>query len=305
MYKQFTVILSAIILGIACVSANTNDERFSKEQILLSVILSHVDEYHYGGLKYNDAYAEKVYDLYLKNIDQQKRYLLQTDVDMMATYKLDLDEFVQDLNFEFYDKAHKVLIERQQELKGYIDEILAKPFDFTIDESVEFDEEKLEFCATKDELKDRWRKILKYNTMIRISDHLDAQEEEKATAEKKEEEKKSVEEIQDITVDEVKADEEEEEKEPKTFDELEVEMREKVAKTYNDWFVRLSQRNEDDYFAQYVNAITQSIDPHSSYYPPEDKANFDIHMRGKLEGIGARLSQEGIYTKVSSIVPLF
>jgi len=308
MRKQFTVILSAIILGIACVSVNANDDRFSKEQILLSVILSHIDEYHYEAMKYNDEYSEKVYDLYLKNIDQQKRYLLQADVDMMAPYKQNLDEFVQDLNFEFYDKAHKVLIERQQELKEYIDEILAKPFDFTIDESVEFDEDKLEFCATKDELKDRWRKILKYNTMIRISDHLDAQEKEKADAEKKEKEektdKKLLEEMSNkVAVDlEVEA-EVEEKKEPKTFEELEVEMREKVAKTYDDWFVRLNQRNDDDYFAQYVNAITQSIDPHSSYYPPEDKANFDINMRGKLEGIGARLMQEGIYTKVSSIVP--
>jgi len=289
MRKQFTVILSALILSIAAVAANQADVRFSKEQILLSVILSHIDEYHYDAMKYNDAYSEKVYDLYLKNVDQQKRYLLQADVDMFKPYKHDLDEFVQDLNFEFYEKAHTILIERQKELKGYIDEILAQPFDFTIDESLEFDEDKLEFCKTKAELKDRWRKILKYNTMIRISDHLNAQDEDKATAENTHNEKKA-----DIIV---------EEKEEKTFDELEIDMRAKIAKTYKDWFVRLNQRNADDYFAQYVNAITQAIDPHSSYYPPADKENFDINMRGKLEGIGARLLQEGIYTKVSEIIP--
>lgn len=297
MRKQCTVILSVMILSVACVAANLADKSFSKEQILLSVILSHIDEYHYDAMKYNDTYSEKVYDSYLKNIDQQKRYLLKSDVDLFEPYKHNLDEFVQDLNFEFYDKAHTILIERQKDLKGYIDEILAQPFDFTIDENLEFDEEKLEFCETKAELKDRWRKILKYNTMIRISDHLDAQEEDKATSEKAD--------IENVDIEKqvVEIAEEEEEKEIKTFDELEVDMRAKVAKTYEDWFVRLNQRNADDYFAQYVNAITQSIDPHSSYYPPEDKANFDINMRGKLEGIGARLLQEGIYTKVSSIIP--
>ncbi len=305
MRKQFTLILSALVLSIACVSANISDERFSKEQILLSVILSHIDEYHYDNMKYTDEYAEKVYDLYLKNIDQQKRYLLQSDVAILEPYKLELDEFVQDLNFEFYEKAHTTLIERQKELKGYIDEILAEPFDFSVNESIEFDEEKLDFCETKAELKDRWRKILKYNVMIRISDHLNAQEEEKETAEKEKATKKELAEESvnvkgDELVDDLKV---EEKKEPKTFEELEVEMREKVAKTYNDWFVRLNQRNDDDYFAQYVNAITQAIDPHSSYYPPEDKENFDINMRGKLEGIGARLTQEGIYTKVNAIIP--
>ena len=45
------------------------------------------------------------------------------------------------------------------------------------------------------------------------------------------------------------------------------------------------------------------FDPHSGYYEPKDKENFDIGMSGTLEGIGARLQTEGDYTKVVSIVP--
>ncbi|HHB52814.1 MAG TPA: tail-specific protease, partial [Saprospiraceae bacterium] len=43
--------------------------------------------------------------------------------------------------------------------------------------------------------------------------------------------------------------------------------------------------------------------PHTEYYSPKDKEDFDIRMGGKLEGIGARLQADGDYTKVASIIP--
>lgn len=58
-----------------------------------------------------------------------------------------------------------------------------------------------------------------------------------------------------------------------------------------------------DKISFYVNAISELYDPHTNYYPPEDKANFDISMTGKLEGIGATLSERDGYIKVERIVP--
>jgi len=302
MYKQITTLLLIGFLIIASNSfANTNDdEQFSKQQILLSVVLEYFDEYHYDPMDYNDEYSEKVFKLYLKFLDQQKRYFLKSDIEEFDAYKTDLDEYVRDLNFEFYELAKNRLVDRQAELKTYIEEILAQPFDFNKEEFIEWDDEKIEFALTKEELKDRWRKILKYQTMTRILDHLEAQEEEATKEIEKSETEKS--EIENETT-EMDATDETEKEAPKTFEQLEIEMREKVSKTYVDWFVRISQKNDDDYFSQYVNAISQAVDPHSSYFPPEDKENFDISMRGQLKGIGARLVQEGIYTKVKEIIP--
>jgi len=39
------------------------------------------------------------------------------------------------------------------------------------------------------------------------------------------------------------------------------------------------------------------------YLPPEEKEDFDIHMRGSLEGIGALLREEDGYIKVVNIIP--
>jgi len=65
----------------------------------------------------------------------------------------------------------------------------------------------------------------------------------------------------------------------------------------------MTKINDKDILKMYFNSITAFYDPHTSYFPPKDKENFDIHISGKLEGIGATLSQPNAYIKIVSIVP--
>ena len=53
----------------------------------------------------------------------------------------------------------------------------------------------------------------------------------------------------------------------------------------------------------YVNSLVNVFDPHTEYFPPKDKANFDIRFSGQLEGIGAQLTQKDAYIEVANIVP--
>ncbi len=52
-----------------------------------------------------------------------------------------------------------------------------------------------------------------------------------------------------------------------------------------------------------MNALTALYDPHTEYFPPKEKENFDIQMSGTLEGIGATLREQDGYIKVESLVP--
>jgi len=113
---------------------------------------------------------------------------------------------------------------------------------------------------------------LKYQAVSRITDNLDAQEE-----------------IEDGET-------------PKTIEELEKEAREDLIEQYDDWFSRMKKIKRATRLSYYLSAFTNIFDPHSDYLQPRDKQNFDIRVNGRLEGIGATLSQLGEYTKVSSIV---
>src|SRR5690554_6128058 len=60
---------------------------------------------------------------------------------------------------------------------------------------------------------------------------------------------------------------------------------------------------EEEAIYRYLNAVTGSFDPHTSYFTPERKEDFDIEMTGTLEGIGALLQEEGDYIKVVELIP--
>ncbi|MFQ3579097.1 MAG: carboxy terminal-processing peptidase, partial [Bacteroidales bacterium] len=88
----------------------------------------------------------------------------------------------------------------------------------------------------------------------------------------------------------------------KTFEELEQEARKTIIKRYDVRFKRLEQLKRQDRFQFYINSILSVHDPHTGYYPPQDKQDFDIQISGKLEGIGATLSEKDGFITVENIV---
>ena len=88
----------------------------------------------------------------------------------------------------------------------------------------------------------------------------------------------------------------------KSMKELETQAIDKVSGRIKDWFSRLNQLERGDRFSVYMNSILSLYGPHTNYFPPKDKEDFDITMSGKLEGIGATLTVKDGYIKVSKIL---
>lgn len=248
-----------------------------KNQVLMELIYQGLLQVHYSPAKVNDEFSQQVFDLYLERIDLNKRFLLQEDVDKLNAYRDRVDDQVKTGSFDLYDLAYDLMRKREADMARWYPEILAEPFDYKVSESIEFDADKLKNAANPDELKERWRKQLKYETMAIIADKLDTQE--KAVAEND----------TSVTI--------------KEFDVIEKEAREKVSKRYSDWVERLDKLDREDRRATYINAFTSGFGPHTEYFPPADKANFDIAMSGQLEGIGARLVDKEGYITVNELVP--
>jgi len=79
--------------------------------------------------------------------------------------------------------------------------------------------------------------------------------------------------------------------------------RELLIKRFNTQMTQMSQRDSQDVFQLYVNALAALYDPHTSYFSPRTTDNFQINMSLSLEGIGAELTTEDEYTKISRIIP--
>lgn len=268
-----------IFLGSRCAAAyKPEDVNKKKEQAILDITLRVLNSTHYNPIKVDDNYSHKVFDTYLERMDYSRKILLQSDIDELKSKNYDLiDDQVKGQTFEFFDRSTEIAVQRVAEDRQYYTEILSKPFDFSTQETVELDPKKQGYAKDKVAMKEIWRKYLKYQVMVRFVDM--KKEQEKAIADKKPDTKEKA----DTT--------------------LEREAREKVLKTQNDIFDRLAKVDRDDRMASYLNVVTGIYDPHTEFFPPKDKENFDISMSGQLEGIGATLQEKDNYIKVASIVP--
>lgn len=250
--------------------------QFGKNQILLDMLMSSLNQAHYSPLKIDDDFSEKVFTLYLKRLDNNKKFLIQADVDALAKYRKSIDDEITNGTFEFYDLSNALITKRIQEKENWSKEILEKPLDFKTDEDYEIDGDKVKFVSTEAELKAEWKKMLKYQVLSRLDDLMTNQEKAK--------EKKD-----SVFVE-------------KSYDSLEVDARRKTLKANTDWFKRLSKITSKDRFSTYVNTITGLYDPHTEYFAPKEKKKFDQSMSGQFEGIGARLQSKDGIVKVSEII---
>lgn len=265
----FSLIAVVVAVGISLPKIDNSE----KEAVLMQTMLSGLEQLHFRPVVLDDDFSKRVYDLYLDRIDNGRRWLTQEDIDQLAKYKLEIDNQAEMGTYAFFNLAEERLNAGIKKAEGYCKEVLAEPFDFDLKEKIELDGDKKEFAKDDEGLKDYWRKSMKYEVMNRLFDKLEAQEKL------------------------------EEGEEKKTRAELEKEVVEAVVEMYDDIFERLGKLRRSDRLSDYLNAITNVYDPHTGYFEPKDKENFDISMSGALEGIGARLQTDGDYTKVSEIVP--
>jgi carboxyl-terminal processing protease len=269
----------AVSISIALLSFSVVNLAFDKNQIILDIVMSGLDNAHYSPQKIDDNFSVKFFDLYTKRLDPTKLFLMQADIDNMAKYKTQVDDQIKAETFELFNLSNELKGRRILEKEAWYKEILSKPFNYKIEEEYETDGEKTNFAKTETELKNKWRQSLQYQTLARLNELMVAQEKIKEVKAKRD---------TDAVV--------------KPFDSLEVEARAKVLKANNDWFKRLKKLNKKDRYADYVNTITAMYDPHTEFFPPKEKKMFDQSMSGQLEGIGARLQQKDDYIKISELV---
>jgi carboxyl-terminal processing protease len=79
-------------------------------------------------------------------------------------------------------------------------------------------------------------------------------------------------------------------------------IQDNLTKRYDRLYQYINQNKNMDVFQVYMNAFTESFDPHTSYFSPRTAENFKITMSQSLEGIGASLQQDGDFTKVAEVI---
>lgn len=116
---------------------------------------------HYKKVPLDDALSVKIFDQYLKGLDSEKLYFMQSDIDSLANLRTKLDDaiYADDLQIPFamFNLYQRRFIARLV----YSGELLKQGFDFTEKESYQIDREKSPWLTSQAELQDLWRKRVK------------------------------------------------------------------------------------------------------------------------------------------------
>ena len=276
MKKNIIVISLTFILGLAsCSFISSNFDQTDKDKLLLQLITYVLDQGHFVEKEINDDFSRKVFNEYLNIIDPYKRYFYESDIEEFKKYEDQLDDKFINAEIDFFDLTYNRGQKRFNESKLIYKEILNNPFDYQIDEDFNADFESLDYVKNESEMKDRWRKQLKFSSIETYNELLDEQEKE----------------LEDNPSYKIKSN-----------IEIELEARESTLRTLNEMYDFYEDITRSDWFSFYINSFVEQYDPHTIYYSPDAKDRFDVDMSGNYAGIGARLSKKFDKIEVVEII---
>ena len=124
-----------------------------------------VERFHYARQPIDDRLSEQILKNYLEALDVNRQYFLEPDIVYFSRYRHSLDDVLQTGDVEpIFDVFRLYRLRAQQHLSYALSQLDKEP-DFTINESFEFDREKLPWIATPQEMQENWRKRVKNDAL--------------------------------------------------------------------------------------------------------------------------------------------
>ncbi|MEX0361924.1 MAG: carboxy terminal-processing peptidase, partial [Allomuricauda sp.] len=286
MKKNFTLALLVILVAVAsCSFTSKSFENDDKDKLLLDLITYVLERGHYEPKNLNDSFSSNVFDDFVDILDPTKRYFLASDIREFEKYRFQIDDEIKNTDITFFNIVYQRLMKRMGEAKDIYKEVLSQPFDYSIEETINIDYKDQDYAANRKQLKERWRKQLKYNTLAVF----DGKVENGITDAGEQVNNANLLTYSSITS-------------AVNRDELEADARENTKNTLDEFFDFIDDLERKDWFVQYINTIVDEFDPHTFYFAPDDKEKFDIGMSGKFEGIGARLQKKPEGARIMEII---
>lgn len=271
----FKFLIPVMVIILLVYGITKADNLIGKDTVITRIMLQALENWHYNQMRLDDSLSQKAFNLYLKKIDPSKRFLLKSDLEQLRQYQNKIDDELETGKYELLEEASAILKKRIEKVQAFYEDLLKHPFDFSQEEALELDPDKRDYCANEAEQKDFWRKTLKYRALLY---YLTLENEAKGRSKP-------------------------EPKAPVFKPELEAQAREKLSRSLKREFQILLGKDSDDRLEQYLNAVAGSLDPHTTFFLPEQAEDLETDLSGTLEGIGAILEADGEYIKVNEIVP--
>ncbi len=124
-----------------------------------------LENVHLSRKKLDDEVSRQFFWAYLEDLDPGKMYFTRQDILEFRPHETTLDDEVKQGSVDFGFKVFGRYLQRLRERVALVNELLQQKFDFSVDEYLVTDGDLLDYAATEEEIRDRWRKRIKYEVL--------------------------------------------------------------------------------------------------------------------------------------------
>lgn len=127
--------------------------------------------YHLKEFTLNDAFSLKIWESYIEQLDPNRIYFTQKDIDALSKHKNQFDEYIESGNTTAALEIFNVYKNRVKERSDFAVKRVKEPFNFALDESYIIDRSEEKWASDTKALDDLWRKRIKNDLIgLKLSD---------------------------------------------------------------------------------------------------------------------------------------
>jgi carboxyl-terminal processing protease len=169
-----------VTLVASTIFAHQAAEPRAAESKTAMLVCKMIEQSHISHVRINDEISVKLFNRYLELLDPRKLYFTQADVDTLGQDRARLGDKMKSGNVDFAYKAFDLFLQRVKEHNALAATLVDAKHDFTINEGMVIDAEKLPWAKSEEDLRERWRKQVKYDLLsLKLEDTADAEAKER------------------------------------------------------------------------------------------------------------------------------
>jgi len=125
-----------------------------------------ISGYHYHKGEFGEDLSGRIFDQYLRLLDGNRLYFTQADVDDLERYRPHLHDALKSADLEPAFDIFNRYMRRVADRTDYAMSLLDQGFDFSIEETYQFDRTELPWASDVDELNEIWRQRVKNDWLL-------------------------------------------------------------------------------------------------------------------------------------------
>lgn len=164
MFKKRFIPLLTLVIVFSCLKKSEGLKQ-SDMQFLVNQVLAIHAQYN----TIDDTISKRIFYNFIESLDYGKYYFYQSDMKQLTKYEQMFDDFIAANDYRAVFEIFKIYKERSTEAMTVFDQLIKEDYNFTIDESIDVDREKVQYAASSTEMRERWRKNIKLQLLNYVS----------------------------------------------------------------------------------------------------------------------------------------